>query len=151
MGQLNVYYFKVIVLMFFLLLFHTFIVNSYFLAFLAAFLSLPNSTLMMRFCICFAFISLNLSKSERAALFSREASFLAHVVSAHFFVISAASQAFLTVPARAERAILIVKGVRCIALKFMSFLPTPLHGPSTKALFWSITSQITTSLPLSSP
>merc|ERR1712212_1199423 len=120
-------------------------------AFLDFFRSLPYSTLMSLFLACLAFIPMKRSKSVNSALLSLAAIFLAHVVSCHFLVISAFSQALRTVPEREDCPILIVNGVKCKALKLISLRRTPLQGPSTKALFWSMTSTITASFPFSGP
>merc|ERR1719228_135123 len=119
--------------------------------FLAASLSLPNSTAIILLRCCLAFISLNLSKSLNCDLFSCDASFFAQELSAHFLEISAFSQAFLTVPDLAEWPILTVKEVRWRALKLISLRLTPEQGPSISQAFLTVPDLMTASFPLSSP
>ena len=117
----------------------------------ALYILLPDTSWMLirRLRDCFAIISLNRSKSVRPDFNPLSAIFFAQVVSSHFLVISSFSQGFFNVPVHAPGGIFTTHLVRCICLKFMLLRPTPVQGPSTKALFWSMTLTMTTSLPSS--
>ncbi|CAI8032843.1 hypothetical protein GBAR_LOCUS18541 [Geodia barretti] len=77
--------------------------------------------------------------------------FLAHEVFSHLAPMSPSTNLFRTCFSLAEGEILILKSVNHSLLKFIACRRTPVHGPSTRAVLWLMTSIMTHSFPLSTP
>jgi len=98
-----------------------------------------------------AFCNLNRSKSVRLALVLRAATRWAHRDFSHFSSIPASSQAFLTIRDGACQGYFMESVVRWSRFKDISCRGTPVFGPSTKTLFWSMMLRIPTNFPSKSP
>lgn len=117
---------------------------------------LAASFLTLKLLFFLAIMTLNLSKSFRAALFVVAVNFLAKDVLSHFSSNFASAQAFLSEldkdfyfkrPDLAPLGILITCLVRVSLVTGYIILGNPLEGPSTNTLLLSAISTMTTTLP----
>jgi hypothetical protein len=100
---------------------------------------------------CLRTLTLNLSKSVKAALLCLLCNFLAHEVSPHFLSSPKSSIAFLRMCLLTPLATSNFKSVREILFRDNSCLLTPVVGPSTRTLVVLIISTMTANLPALGP